>query len=102
MYGTYYWFLSFWLSHKSFICIPLSYHACYISYTSYSLSIYYSKYIWLGIQVTKLLIILSSPTSNFAFPLRSNIGFCTVFSNTPQHSMFISYCQRPSFAPVWT
>jgi hypothetical protein len=37
MSRTYYWFLSFWLSHKSYICILLSYHACHISYPSYSL-----------------------------------------------------------------
>jgi hypothetical protein len=69
--------LSFWLSHRYLTCIPLLPHSSYIPCPSHSPWLHHCNYTWRRVQVTKLLIMQFSQTSNHFIWLRSKYS--------PQH-----------------
>jgi hypothetical protein len=71
------WSLSFWLSHKYPISIPILPHSCYMPRPYHSLSLDHSNYTWRRVQVMKLLIMQFSPMSCHFIPLWSKYS--------PQH-----------------
>jgi hypothetical protein len=70
------WSLSFWISRKYPICVPLCPFVLHALPTS-SPWLHHSDYIWGRVQTMKLLIMQFSPTTCHFIPLRSKYS--------PQH-----------------
>jgi hypothetical protein len=68
-------------------------------YPSHNPWLDHSNNIWLRVSVIKLLIMKFSPTSCHFIPLRSKCSSQQPFLKHPQ-SMFLPYCQSPSFTPI--
>jgi hypothetical protein len=74
------WSLSFWLSHKYPICIPLRSSLCYTPCPSHPPWLDHSNYTWRRVQVMKLVVMQFSPTScHFIKFLKNNTN--NVFRN---------------------
>jgi len=69
------WSLPLRFSDKIYVCISHLCHACYIPRQSHPIG--HSNNVWWSVQVTKLLIMQSSPASRHFLPLRSKYS--------PQH-----------------
>jgi hypothetical protein len=66
----------------SHLRLGILFHACYMPCPSHPPWLDHSNYIWWRVHDMKLLIVQFSPTSYHFVPLRSNILFSTLFSNT--------------------
>jgi hypothetical protein len=88
----------FWLSHQYHICIPLLPNSCYMSCLSNPSWLHHSNYTWRTLQIMKLLIMQSSPTSCHFIVLWFKYLLNTLFSDTLSLCSFLNV--RPIFTPV--
>jgi hypothetical protein len=82
------WSLSLYPSHQNPICIPLLPHTCYTPCTSQIPRLDNSDYIWRRVQVTKLLVMQSSPTSYHFIPHQSKYNSQHPVLQQPQSLLF--------------
>jgi hypothetical protein len=74
-------------------------HSCYMPCQSLPSWLYHSYFIWRGVQFMNLLIIQLPPISRHYISLRSKYSPQHPVLKHPQ-SLFLPYCQRPSFTPI--
>jgi hypothetical protein len=83
------WSLSFWLSHRNTICIPLCLQSCYMSCLSHPPRLGHSDYTWRRAQVMKLLIMQFPPTSTHLISLRSSMPETKFHTRTKSQAKII-------------
>jgi hypothetical protein len=71
IFRSFYWYLSFWISYQSTLCVLILPHSCYMPCPSHPPLLDHSNYIWRGIQVMNLLIMQFLPASCHLILLRS-------------------------------
>ena len=93
------WSLSLWFPHQDPIRPPLLTHTRHMPSPSHSSRFYHPHNTGWGVQIIKLLVMLSPPFPCYLFPPRSKYS--------PQHHIlkhpqlpFLPQCQRPSFTPI--
>jgi hypothetical protein len=84
------WSLPFIFPNQNTVCISHLSHLCYLSHSSHTAWFYHPNNIWWSIQVMRLLVMQSSPTSHPFPTLGPNILLSTLVSNT------VNLCSSPS------